>query len=291
LISTARVLSFFGHVPSKKRLSLSTLRNCATFHSQSRKEAQNKKLPFVKENVMNRKLTGLMLLITSMLLVTGCVGRLNVGSTQTESQTVELGDAESARVDINMGVGKVRVQGGANDLLEADFTYNVDDWKPEVDYSVSNGNGRLTIQQPDSNFEGIPDDEIEYEWDLNLNEDVPMNLDINLGVGDSNLDLSGLSLSDLDVEIGVGKATIDLTGDWDQSFDADIRGGVGSTTLLLPRNVGVRVETNTGIGSIDVHGLIRNGDTYTNEAYEGADVVIDITVHGGVGQIELELGD
>lgn len=241
---------------------------------------------------MYRKITSPLLLTFVLILVTGCIGRLDVGATRTDSESVELGGAESANVDIKMGVGRINLRGGASDLLEADFTYNVDDWKPEVSYNVSGGEGRLSVRQPDSEIglNGIPDDEIEHEWDLRLNNDVPMDLEVDLGVGDSELTLSGLKLTNLDVEVGVGAVTIDLTGEWDQSFDVDIKGGVGQTTVRLPRNVGVRVDTQTGLGSVDVHGLIRDGNTYTNEAYEGADVVLDIEIRGGLGEIELDLG-
>lgn len=230
--------------------------------------------------------------ITAVFLVmTGCVNRLQVGRTQTDSETIELGDADSARVNIEMGIGELTVRGGADSLLEAEFTYNVEDWKPEVAYEIRGSEGRLTIRQPEAEISGIgiPEADIQYEWKIELNEDVPMDLDIDLGVGESVLELSGLSITDLNINVGVGEATIDLSGDWPESFDVAIKGGVGHTTVQLPRDVGVRIETQTGLGKIDVRNLIRNGDVYTNAAYEEADVKLDINVQGGVGNINLLL--
>ncbi|MCP4423673.1 MAG: hypothetical protein GY803_04190 [Chloroflexi bacterium] len=226
-----------------------------------------------------------------LLLAVGCVARLDVGPIETKTEIVELGDADSADVDVEMGVGKLDVRGGATELLDAEFTYNVAAWEPEVEYDIRGGRGELTVKQPEAEVQtiGIPDDNIEYEWDLELNDDVPMNLTVDLGVGDSYLELSGLSLTSLDLNVGVGQTTIDLTGDWEQSFDVSIEGGVGNTAVRVPDGVGVRVETHTGVGAINVYGLIRNGDTYTNAAYETADVILDITVNGGVGEIELRL--
>jgi hypothetical protein len=241
--------------------------------------------------IVNRKHGRLIPLALIIVLITGCIGRMRVGPTQMTAETVELGGADSVRVDVGLGVGEVNIEGGAGDLLEADFTFNVEEWEPNIDYRISGREGRLTVKQPDSNVEGIPDDQIEYTWDLKLSDDVPMDLDVTLGVGDSNLDLRGLSLTNLNVEVGVGEADVDLSGDWPESFDVDIQGGVGSTRVILPREVGVRVRTQTGIGAISVRGLIRDGDVYTNEAYEGADVVLDIEVQGGVGSIELEYGE
>jgi hypothetical protein len=90
----------------------------------------------------------------------------------------------------------------------------------------------------------------------------------------------------------VGETTIDLTGEWQQGLAVNIEGGVGATTVRLPRAMGVRVTTSTGIGNVTVNDLNRDGDVYTNDAYdEGADAVLDVTVEGGVGEITLELGD
>jgi hypothetical protein len=41
-----------------------------------------------------------------------------------------------------MGAGELQVGGAADALMEADFSYNVADWKPEVDYDVSSNNRR-----------------------------------------------------------------------------------------------------------------------------------------------------
>jgi hypothetical protein len=243
---------------------------------------------------MRQERTLLWLVTAVLLITTGCINQLTVGPTQTDEQTIEAGDINSARVNIQMGVGRLDVNGGASGLLDAQFTYNIESWQPEVDYEISGSEGRLTVQQPDGDTGSIniPDtDDVEYEWNLRLNDDIPMDLDINLGLGESTLELSGLTLNSLDIQTGVGETTIDLTGDWANSIDIDIEGGVGKTTVRLPDGVGVRVETQTGIGSINVQNLIRNGDTYTNAAYDGADVVLDIKVQGGVGAIDLVLAE
>jgi hypothetical protein len=40
---------------------------------------------------------------------------------------------------------------------------------------------------------------------------------------------------------------------------------------------------------VDTSGLSRQGDTYTNAAYGESDVVLDINIQAGVGQIELNV--
>ena len=103
--------------------------------------------------------------------------------TRSESQSVDLGGAKSVRVEIKMGAGKLKVGGGvkaANGLLDADFTYNVPRWKPEVNYSPSGDQGRLTIEQPSG---GSSHGNTRYDWDLHLAEKVPMEMRVEMGAG------------------------------------------------------------------------------------------------------------
>ena len=111
----------------------------------------------------------------------------------------KTGGAEMVIMDIDMGVGELVVESGADALLEAEFIYNVDDWEPELSYDVDGDEGRLTIKQPDSNIDGIPNNGIEYEWRLDVADDVPLEMEVSLGAGESNLDLQGLQLERLNV--------------------------------------------------------------------------------------------
>ena len=233
------------------------------------------------------------LLLVSMLLflLIGC-NRVAVGPTQTDSQSVELGDVETVQAEINMGIGDLAINANASNLMDAEFTYNIEDWRPEVEYAQRGAIGELTVSQPDGEINGIPEDNIEYSWDIALQNDVPLDLSVDLGVGESELNLSGLSLQGLEVDTGVGSTIIDLTGDWADSFDVNIDGGIGETTLYLPENTGLRLEADTGIGSLTVNGLQKdgNGDVYTNEAYGNADVTITLDVNGGIGEITVLVG-
>lgn len=227
-----------------------------------------------------------------LILATGCnLATMEVGPTRTETESVELGGAETVNAEIVMGVGRLDISGGASNLMDATFTYNVDQWKPEVSYDVSGSIGELTVRQPEANIgeTGIPESNVEYEWELELNEDVPMDLDISLGVGESQLNLNGLNLTQLNIKTGVGEATIDLSGGWESSFDAVIEGGVGEATLRLPSSVGVRVRPETGLGNLTVNNMMRNGDVYTNAAYGEAPVTLDIDIRGGVGALIIEV--
>ncbi len=233
---------------------------------------------------------GLLAVMAPLVVMSACtIGGVPVGELETETKSVELGNAKAVRVEIHMGAGELRVGGGAAKLLDADFAYNVARWRPEVKYTVTGEQGRLEIRQPAGS--GGPMGKARYEWDLRFTDSVPLELSVELGAGRADLALGSLSLGNLDLRMGAGETVVDLTGSWKNDVAARIQGGVGKATIRLPQDVGVRVHARGGIGAINAHGFKRDEGAYVNDAYGKSDVTVRVDVQGGVGEINLELAD
>jgi hypothetical protein len=203
-----------------------------------------------------------------------------------DTHAVELLGAKEVSADINMPAGQLDLTGGAPRLLDSDFRYREEEGKPIVDYSVSGDHGQLTITQQGQHLHlGTTHN----DWKLNFGGTEPLNVKLNMGAGQSDLNFRGLDLRHLEVHIGAGQMTLDLTGPRKSNLDVDIEGGVGSGTIRLPKDVGVRVHAEGGIGSINTGGLTRDGNAWVNDAYGKSAVTISLEVHGGIGEINLQL--
>lgn len=226
-------------------------------------------------------------LILFALVLASCSSRAKVGELQTESQSVEQGDATSVRVKVEMGAGNLQVTGGADKLLESEFVYNVSKLKPEVTFTE----GTLVVWQP--NVKGLPPLQgisgFHNEWALHLSDRVPMDLSVDLGAGAGNLKLAGLLLTGLDVSLGAGEYMIDLSGDWARDLDITMNTGAANITLKLPNGIGVRVEVEPGPNAIETSGLTQDGEVYTNAAYGVSDVTMRVKMEPGIGNINLEV--
>jgi hypothetical protein len=237
----------------------------------------------------NRLLFVFIFMLLGALLLDSCRSMPRVGELQSESQSIELGDAKSVLVKINMGAGNLVVAGGTEQLLDADFNYNVARLKPEVNYA----DDTLVLGQPDA--EGLPDlrgiTDFRNDWNLQLNNDVPMDLRVNMGAGTSELHLADLALTGLAITLGAGQSTVDLNGNWTRDLDVTVDTGATDITVQLPQNVGVRVEVERGPTAIDASGLTQDGDIYTNAAYGESPVTLDVNVKAGVGLLNLEVVD
>jgi hypothetical protein len=234
------------------------------------------------------------LMMAGTAILTGACGMQGggtqqpVGNMQHVSKSVDPKNAQSARAQLKMAAGELNLTGGAFQLMEGDFSYNVSDWKPKVSYDVSGKKGELVVKQGSANGGNLSGD-ARNEWDIGMNDELPTDLVVRLGAGESNLDLDSLTLTGLDLQMGAGKTTVDLTGDYTQGFDATIEGGVGEATVLLPSNVGVKAKAEGGLGNINAKGLKKVGGAYVNDAYGESDTNLSVDVKGGIGEINLKV--
>jgi len=227
---------------------------------------------------------GIFLAALLIALATACV---RVGEMVEETHAVQKGSAELAEVKLKMAAGVIKIQGGTEELLEADFRYNVSHWKPELDYHDFGNRRIISIRQNKSS--GIPLGNARNIWNIRLNKDIPVALEINFGAGECKCDLRGLNLRSLDIDIGAGEVSIDLTGEHKRSLDVEISSGVGSATIYLPENTGVRVKVDKGIGSVSAPGFKKEGHIYTNDAFGKTEASIAVEVDAGIGGINLKL--
>jgi hypothetical protein len=232
-----------------------------------------------------KKHTSIALISLLALIVAAC----SFSSAEFSStQSVDPGQAETALVELFMGAGQLELAGGAAALANATFEYDDQDWEPRFSYDGSSERGHLIVEQPDAVSVGLVGD-YHYFWDIELNEEIPMDLVVDLGAGESDLDLSAVTVTSVDVDAGVGATRINLTGARDRDVSVAISGGVGEITVELPSDVGVVANVEGGLTQINAIGLTQSGDQYSNEVYGSSDYAITLDVEAGVGEVTLNV--
>ena len=190
--------------------------------------------------------------------------RVEAGPDVEESITVADPDSDETRLSLNFGAGELRLSSGAEGLVEGTVLYNVEQLKPQV---IENG-GDIEIKQ--GNLDGLlPSDNMKNRWDLQLG-DMPMDLSIDAGAYEGNMELGGLALNSLTVKDGAahvdlsfsepnlvemsrmsystGASEVTLTGLANANFSTfEFDGGAGSYTLdfsgELQRDASVNVDS------------------------------------------------
>ena len=220
---------------------------------------------------------------------------LTFSSAELKSQRVEapLDDVQSADVNIDFASGDNRLYalGDSTKLIEGDLSYYGD---LRFDASASGSRANLlvdtTVNFPGFNFGFSQAGE---KWDIGLNTRPTYYVDLNLGSGGADLDLSRLKLSGGLVDVGSG--SVDLALPAAGTFRLEINGGSGSLRIRLPRDAALRVEIDPGSGSFNPVSRLKmiSGPSRTNEVYEtdgfgAAPNAITLIIDGGSGSINIE---
>jgi hypothetical protein len=230
-------------------------------------------------------LSGREIAVILLLVIFGIALSFRTSSRQVhEVEAIDRQGSEAVQVHIHMPAGQLKLSGGSSKLIEADFKYDETEGKPKISYQVSSRGGQLDLAQPGRKFHF---GRTYNDWDVRLGKNIPMELTIDMGAGQSDVKVGDLSLTRLEINMGAGQVIADLTGDWKKDLEASIRGGVGNAVIRLPDDVGVRVHATGGIGSISAGGLKREGNEYSNEMYGKSPVTLRLDISGGVGNIEL----
>ena len=238
-----------------------------------------------------RGATGVAVLIVGILVVIGLslvVPQQEPAGTHTIAQTLD--EAERAEIKLVVPVAALRIDGQATADMLIEGT--VETRRNEVlsqDFQVRDGvaHYRLESRAPGVGVPTIGRDE-RVRWELALTPDVPLELDIDTGVGEVELELSQLNLRRLKLDTGVGRTSVTLPPS--ELLQSEISTGVGETTVRIPSGVAARVTVSRGLGGVTVRGdLERDGDVYESPDYETATHRLDLRLSTGVGSVTVDV--
>jgi hypothetical protein len=241
----------------------------------------------MQAGVVKQILARLALASVLLVVVSGCGAESTVAQIQSAHESVERGKAASAKVLLDVAIGKVDLSDGSNRLMDATFQYTNPSLKPEVTYSVNNSEGKLSIAQAidRNNLPALGGAEL-YSSDLRLSNQLPLSLNMRLGLDDAGIDLSNLQVEDLEMRLGAGRVTADLSGNYGRNVNARVTGGVGDFTLKVGGQMATRITVTDNLGKVTAHRLTQEGDTYTNSAHSA--YTLNVAIEGGTGDITLE---
>lgn len=233
----------------------------------------------------NPKLRWLAFALAAAFIFMGCTVFNTSPDTVTETISVDPQGATSVSVQLEMDMGELKLHSMGDTLLQGSFVYNVPS-EPQISYEFAGDKGVLRLTQPDTSSSLVKN--ARNTWDLRLGEGIPMDLEVNLGAGTSEINLSRIDVTSLRISTGAGNLDLDLRGAWTHDIDIILQGGLGETTLYLPQDMGVRVDVNTGLGAVNASGLEQIGSTYTNAAFGESAPRLNIQIDSGVGDVNLE---
>lgn len=247
------------------------------------------------------------------------LNRLGVQTSPPELQSQEISfdpdDISSAQVELNFGIvgGEIYALERSQGLIEGTVFF-VDDLIFEAT-EENNGEASVMLETKEGLFEQPwwGDSVEDRTWRIGLNPRIPLDLQINAGLGQVELNLDALTLSHLSINMDAGSSTVTLPdGTYEIEFDADlgastivfpengrisaqIDGSAGSFNITIPDGIPARIEISSGLGGInmDERFSLVDGERNDDGIWETADFDsdgeewLDLFIDMGTGSVQV----
>lgn len=192
--------------------------------------------------------------------------------------------AKKTVLNINGGGTSFSLDGETNDLIYADVDRRSGKFilKKESSDSVNTINFKMKDKKNGFSFNDGGNDVI-----LKLNKKPEWNINMNMGLGEINLDMTDYKMRSF--KFDGGGAALDLTlGKLLPIADVVIKTGIATVKIKIPETTGCRIKTKTGLSAKDFSGFIKiDNNNYQTSNYNTSDKKIFINLDGGLSNFEV----
>jgi hypothetical protein len=116
---------------------------------------------------------------------------------------------------------------------------------------------------------------------------------LTVDVGAAELEVAKLGnsrCSSITLQGGVGQMVLDLAGDWPagETTRVAVTIGMGEVRLRIPRGLGVRLDVDRFLASVNRAGFVKRGSAYFTPDYDSAPVKIALDVKAVMGSVAVD---
>lgn len=190
-------------------------------------------------------------------------------------------DVTSAEVTIKAGASEIEISGPTDNLIEGTLDSS---YEPKI--SIRNENGKAVVEINTSPINrGL--NLHKNRLNIKLNGRVPIKINVDSGASSVHADYSNLTLSGSTVQTGASSVDMKI-GKVQNDAEIDIDAGASSINLLTPKDLGVRINTKSGLSSRDFFDFNKTSDnTYESQNYKDKSTKITINIDAGASSISV----
>ncbi|QJD79962.1 LiaI-LiaF-like domain-containing protein [Spirosoma rhododendri] len=206
-------------------------------------------------------------------------------STFTEAMSP---DTREAVLKLAGGAGQFNIGEPSSELIKADTKQTVGTYSMSVERDPATRIPTVELKPTDGNQHiELKDGNFENRVDVHLNTAPVWTMDIALGAGQGELDLSQYAVKSLKVAAGAASLDVKLSDKADQS-DVKLDVGAASVTVRVPEGVGCRVKKDGALTSENLDGFTETGGgEFLSPGYEASTKKITIRFDGGLSSLKV----
>jgi hypothetical protein len=214
----------------------------------------------------------------------------------SESTTLNTGtfaeamdaDTREAVLKLSGGAGRFIISNPSSELIKANTKQSAGSYSMSVDRDETTHVPTIELKPTEENQHiDLKDGKFENRVDVHLNATPVWTMDIALGAGQGDLDLSSYAVKSL--KLGAGAADLDLKlgAKADQS-DVKLDVGAASVTVHVPKEVGCRIKKDGALNleQLDDFTSVGGGE-FVSPGYDGAKKKMTIRFDGGISRFKV----
>lgn len=197
-----------------------------------------------------------------------------------------IGEMQSAEVRLEPAIGLLEVDGDAGPgLLVEGSADPIGSNDPAASFSQAGDRGRFQLTPIARPGVTVLIPTTRTTWGLSLTDSLPVDLRVDMGVGELELDLKGIRVENLEASFGVGRAEVDFPQE--RGLAARVEGGVGEILIRVPADSNVQIEYERGLTTLSLPAGYGRGEGSARSPVRPDGSQITLRIDLGVGTIRV----
>ncbi len=211
---------------------------------------------------------GVVTLVVLGMLAMMLFGGWNTAKTAVSTDMISIEkntEATSADVTLKTGAGAVNISGGSEKIVSGTYEHQ-----------------GLTLSKKDETADHVQKVGLETtgnwnfwgrhanNFDLALNNDMPLSLTLGTGATDMTIDLTTINATNVSIDTGASDVKL-IMGDKPDLSRVSVDAGASSISITLPKTVGAKIDLSAGATTKSLPDFIQRDDkTYETANYESS---------------------
>lgn len=212
---------------------------------------------------------------------------LNFGIISSQQVSIKKlsSDVAMAEVNLKTGVSKISVD---SDNQSEIAKVRLSDSLAKLEKTSTQIGDIQQIELFTNNQSALFSENMQSDWNVQLNRTLPMSLNIDAGASDINADVSNVKLKQMNFKAGASSLSLKL-GSIENNTEVNIDAGASSVIVKIPAKVGVRLKIEGGLSSKQLADLTETSKgIYQSANASSSSKLINITAKVGVSTFTIE---
>ena len=214
-------------------------------------------------------------------------GASNKVQTNTFTESMDA-DTREAVLKLSGGAGRFIISDPTSELIKADTKQSVGSYSMSVDRDATTHIPTIELKPSEENQQvNLSDGDFENRVDIHLNAKPVWSMDVALGAGQGDLDLSAYAIRSLKLAAGAADLDLKLGSKADVS-DVKLAVGAASVTVRVPKGVGCRIKRDGALNLEQLDDFTDvGGGEFVSPGYDAATKKMIIRFDGGISRFKV----